>query len=163
MTSGPKVNRSELVAAARRFVAEEYPRLKEAGFINRTGAFYPSVHYPPITMYGPITQEELFAGYRLPDDGLLDVYTHIPFCRQRCLFCHYPARLGEQEREKELYLDFLEREIDLYLGVLGLDRIRARSILLGGGTPTYLSPAQLARFLAAFTRRVDLASCRQFN
>ena len=161
--NGLHVNRSELVAAAQRFVAGEYDRLKEAGFINRAGAFYPSVHYPPITMYEPLTQEELFRGYRLPDDGLLDVYAHLPFCLQRCLFCHYPAKLGEQTLEKELYLDAFQREMDIYLGVLGLDRIRARSILIGGGTPTYLSPAQLDRFLTDFTRRVDISACRQFN
>ena len=39
-------------------IVEFTRRLKEAGFINRTGAFYPSVHYPPITMYEPLTQEE---------------------------------------------------------------------------------------------------------
>jgi oxygen-independent coproporphyrinogen-3 oxidase len=163
MENGHPVNRPELIAEARRFVTEEYRRLKEAGFINRAGAFYPSVHYPPITMYEPFTQEELFRGYRLPDDGLLDVYAHLPFCLQRCLFCHYPAKLGEQALEKDLYLDAFEREMDIYLRVLGLDRIRARSILVGGGTPTFLSPAQLGRFLGAFTRRVDISTCRQFN
>jgi len=53
--------------------------------------------------------------------------------------------------------------MDLVLRRLGLDRITARSILVGGGSPTYLSPEQLQRFLQLFLRRVDLGRCRQFN
>jgi oxygen-independent coproporphyrinogen-3 oxidase len=49
------------------------------------------------------------------------------------------------------------------MGVLGLERLKARSILIGGGTPTYLTPAQLKRFLDSFVRRVDLSRCQQFN
>lgn len=157
------IDRAELIASAGRFL-EEYRKLKELGFINRTGEFFPSgVHYPPITMYPPITQEEMFKGYRLPDDGLLDIYIHIPFCHQRCFFCHYPVKLGEQTLEKDRYLDALEKEMDIYLAQLGLDRITARSILAGGGTPTYLTIPQLKRFLDFFTKRVDLSKCTQFN
>jgi oxygen-independent coproporphyrinogen-3 oxidase len=137
--------------------------LQEAGLVNLVGEFYPSVHYPPITMYRPITEEELLASYTLPADGLLDVYIHLPFCQQRCIFCHYPVQLGNQHEEKDRYLAALEREMDLYLRRLGIERVQARSILVGGGTPTYLTPGQLERFLKFFTHRVDLARCRQFN
>jgi oxygen-independent coproporphyrinogen-3 oxidase len=163
-TNGRKFDRAELKAKAEDFLVE-YRRLKELGFINRPGEFFPSgVHYPPITMYPPITQEEMFKGYTLPDDGLLDIYIHIPFCHQRCLFCHYPVKLGpNQEQEKDRYLDALEKEMDIYMAQLGVDRIKARSILAGGGTPTYLTIPQLKRFLAYFTKRVDLAKVTQFN
>ncbi len=154
--------KAAIIAHARRFL-EGYRELKRLGFINKHGDFYPSVHYPPITMYKPITQEQLFAGYTLPEDGLLDIYAHIPFCRQRCVYCHYPAKFGDQPGEKEKYLDAMEREMDIYMGVLGIDKIRARSILVGGGTPTYLTPSQLTRFLDYFTRRLDLSKCTQFN
>ncbi|MBK5276393.1 MAG: radical SAM protein [Desulfuromonadales bacterium] len=158
-----KLDRAELKANAQSFI-EEYRKLKEIGFINQTGDFFPSVHYPPITMYQPITQEELFQSYRIPDDGLFDIYAHIPFCAGRCLFCHYPVQLGPgQDSEKDRYLDALEKEMDIYMGVLGLDQIKARSILVGGGTPTYLTPAQLRRFLDYFVKRIDLSKVTQFN
>ncbi|MCM2359245.1 MAG: radical SAM protein [Geobacteraceae bacterium] len=167
MASIPEVksiDRAELIAAAKQFINEDYRRLKELGFVNRTGEFFPSgVHYPPITMYPPITQEEMFKGYRLPDDGLLDIYIHIPFCHQRCLFCHYPVKLGEQPLEKDLYLAALEKEMDIYMAQLGLDRIKARSILAGGGTPTYLTIPQLKRYFEFFTKRVDLSRITQYN
>lgn len=142
---------------------DDLRRMQALGLVHRDGEFYPSVHYPPITMYPPISEDELWAGYTLPDDGLLDIYAHLPFCQQRCLFCHYPGKLGDQHQEKEAYLAAFEREMDLYLRRLGIDRIQARSILIGGGTPTYLTPDQLHRFLALFTRRVDLTRCKQFN
>lgn len=156
------IKKAEIITNAELFL-EEYRELKRLGFINRAGAFSPSVHYPPITRYSPISQEEMFAGYVLPDDGLLDVYAHFPFCRQRCYFCHYPVKLGEQSLEKDTYLDALEKEMDIYMDVLGVARTSARSILVGGGTPTYLSPVQLKRFLNFFSRRVDLSNCTQFN
>jgi oxygen-independent coproporphyrinogen-3 oxidase len=137
--------------------------LQEAGLLSRGGGFFPSVHYPPITMYPPITQEDLLDGYELPSDGLFIVYAHIPFCRQYCTFCHYPNRIGDLAEEKDRYLDSLEREMDIYMGLLGLSKIRARSVLVGGGTPTYLSPGQLERFLTFFKRRVDMSSCTQFS
>jgi oxygen-independent coproporphyrinogen-3 oxidase len=142
---------------------EDFRRLRAAGLINEAGEFYPSVHYPPITMYKPMTEEELFATYTMPEDGLLDVYVHIPFCRQRCVFCHYPGKLGDQFEEKERYLSALEKEMDIYLRRLGIDRIKPRSILIGGGTPTHLTPTQLQRFLNDFVKRVDVSQCKQFN
>lgn len=142
---------------------QDLHRLQKAGLICKSGDFFPSVHYPPITMYPPITEEELFAGYTTPTDGLLDVYAHIPFCEKKCVFCHYPVKLGQQSAEKDRYLDALEKEMDLYLRRLGLDRIKARSILVGGGTPTFLSLKQLRRFLDSFVARVDVSTCTQFN
>ncbi len=53
--------------------------------------------------------------------------------------------------------------MDLYLRRLGVDRIQPRSILVGGGTPTYLTPDQLRRFLTSFDKRVDLHSASQFS
>lgn len=157
------VNRkAEIVANAQQFL-EGYRELKRLGFINKIGDFFPSVHYPPITMYNPISQEEMFAGYTLPEDRLFDIYVHIPFCRQRCVYCHYPVKFGDQASEKDKYLDALEKEMDIYMGILGVDRIQTRSILVGGGTPTYLTTAQLKRFLDYFTKRLDLSKCTQFN
>ncbi|PKL62326.1 MAG: radical SAM protein [Methanomicrobiales archaeon HGW-Methanomicrobiales-2] len=141
----------------------EIRRLQVAGLICHDGDFIPSVHYPPITQYSPTTEEELFADYTLPDDGLLDIYVHFPFCKQHCAFCHYPAKLGEQTEEKNRYLAALEREMDIYMHRLGIDTIWARSILIGGGTPTFLTPEQLEQFLQFFCERVDLTHCSQFN
>lgn len=152
----------ELLAKARRRV-DEIKRLQAAGLICHDGDFVPSVHYPPITQYSPITEDELFADYTLPQDGLFDLYVHIPFCERHCIFCHYPVKYGKQTKEKNRYLTALEKEMDIYMNRLGIDKIKSRSILIGGGTPTYLTIEQLERFLQFFCDRVDFKNCTQFN
>jgi oxygen-independent coproporphyrinogen-3 oxidase len=154
--------RAALIEKARGRV-KDFQQLQAAGLICKDGDFFPSVHYPPITMYPPTTEEELFEGYSNPQDGLFDVYAHLPFCLQKCVFCHYPVKLGQQSAEKDRYLEALEKEMDIYLNRLGLNCLKARSILVGGGTPTFLSGEQLQRFLAFFVARLDLSSCQQFN
>lgn len=152
----------ELLDAARPRL-EDYRRLRKAGLVPIDGDFFPSVHYPPITMYPPITEEDLFATYTLPPDGMFDLYVHIPFCIRRCVFCHYPSLYGASDAEKDHYLNALEKEMDIYMRRLGIDSIKVRTILVGGGTPTDLTPKQLERFLSFFTARLDLSACQQFN
>ncbi|QIK37256.1 coproporphyrinogen III oxidase family protein [Caldichromatium japonicum] len=146
---------------------QEFRRLRELGMIAQSGDFFPSVHYPPITMYPPAEPEQVLAGYTLPPDGLFDVYLHVPFCERRCIFCHYPVKFGKfgdkTHPETERYLAALEREMDIFREHLGIDRFVARSILVGGGTPTLLTPAQLDRMLTAFKERVDCSRVTQFN
>src|SRR5260370_41126994 len=98
-------------------------------------------------MYDEVDEEKLFEGYTLPADGKLDVYAHIPFCKQRCIFCHYPGMLGKKEAEMEQYLGAMEKEMDIYMRRLGIDRIKVRSSLIGGGAPFCLTPAPRRRAL----------------
>lgn len=142
---------------------QDMARLRGLGMLPKDGDFFPSVHYPSITMYPPISEEAMFGGYEMPADGLVDIYVHIPFCRRRCVFCHYPSHYGAGDEEKDGYLTALEKEMDLLIARLGVRRLQARSILIGGGTPTDLSPLQLERFLKFFVARVEISPKVQFN
>ncbi|MGE5350982.1 MAG: coproporphyrinogen-III oxidase family protein [Acidobacteriota bacterium] len=142
----------------------QFRMFQQLGLIPLHGNFCPSgVHYPPIVRYPAVTQDEVFRGYRIPEDNLLDIYVHFPFCIKKCFFCHYPSLYNASDLQKDLYLDALEKEMDIYMRVLRTDKIKAHSILIGGGTPTDLTPAQLKRFLGFFTKRVDMKKCKQFN
>lgn len=145
----------------------DFNTLRELGLIAQSGDFFPSVHYPPITMYPEAEEEELLGDYVPPADGLFDVYLHLPFCEQRCMFCHYPVKFGQfgdsVSDETERYLDALETEMDLFRNRLGIPMFQARSILVGGGTPTLLAPVQLERMLQGFKKRVDCSRVTQFN
>lgn len=142
----------------------DYHRLKEAGLIYSGDDFFPAgVHYPPITQYPSISMDEMLATYRPPDDHKFDVYVHIPFCRKRCIFCHYPSLYGASDAVKDDYLDHLEKEMDIVTRQIKVNRIKARSILVGGGTPTDLTPKQLERFLRFFCSRLDMSDIEQFN
>lgn len=142
----------------------EFQQFQTLGLIPVHGDFSPAgVHYPPITNYEPLTQQQAYKDYSEAERGVFDVYVHIPFCHRRCLFCHYPSHYHCSDTEKDTYLTALDREMRNWLAFRGLDKIVSRSILMGGGTPTDLSPKQLKRFLTFFCNYVDISKCPQFN
>ena len=157
-----KSEKEELI----RHAEEVFQKVKEyqsLGLVCDDGDFVPSVHYPPITEYPNCDVEEYLRDYQYPADGFMDVYVHVPFCIRHCLYCHYPGMTGECREEKETYIRYLMREIDLYRDRFCLDKLRPRSILLGGGTPTYLPPALFETFLSGLDERIDYSACKQYN
>lgn len=143
---------------------EEFQEFQRIGLIPKHGDFSPAgVHYPPITNYPPLSPEEIYRGFHEVVPEEFDVYVHIPFCHRRCLFCHYPSHYHCGDGEKDVYLDHLEREMQNWLAFRGMNQIKSRTILMGGGTPTDLTPKQLERFLKFFTKYVDISKCPQFN
>ena len=147
--------------------AEEYfkkiEELQRLGLICDDGDFIPSVHYPPITEYPDCDIDEYFSSYTMPDDGKMDIYVHIPFCIRHCTFCHYPGMVGNRKEEKEKYLGYLFREMDMYLDHFGVKTLEPRSILLGGGTPTFMEPKMLDQFLTGLDKRINYRSMKQYN
>jgi len=88
-----------------------------------------------------------------PASAPLGVYAHFPFCSVRCTYCDFPTAAGRDDRI-EAYLDALIREI----GSFQLEAEGAvDTIFFGGGTPSRMSEAQVARVLAALKRRFDVA------
>lgn len=154
--------KAELLAHAEQTFAQ-VEELQRLGLICDDGDFVPSVHYPPITQYNSCDIDEYFETYTMPADGMMDVYVHIPFCIRHCTFCHYPGLTGPRIEEKTQYIDYLIREMDIYLSRFGLQSIKPRSILLGGGTPTYLPPKLLDHFLTEFDKRMDFGALKQHN
>ena len=157
-----ETHKEELLANAEARI-EQMKHLQELGLVPLDGDFVPSVHYPPITQYEGCDQDELYGDYTLPADGLMDVYVHFPFCENHCTFCHYPGLVGEHLEEKKKYLEYLKREIDLFLEQVQLSKIKPRSILLGGGTPTYMPPEILNYFLDFLNERIDPSHLKQYN
>ena len=73
------------------------------------------------------------------------LYVHLPFCAHRCGYCDFVTVVGRQGQHAA-YVDALLAELELERGVLALD---VETIFLGGGTPTFTEPAELARLLRA--------------
>ena len=89
------------------------------------------------------------------------LYVHIPFCRARCSFCYFTVAANRQNAEIDEYLDALEQEM-AQLAPFVRDR-EIESVYWGGGTPTYLNPAQIERLMASLTRHFDLSGSREFT
>ena len=81
----------------------------------------------------------------------LSIYIHLPFCEQRCLFCGCHVIISPHHDQAAPYLDLLEREIEMLAARLPQRRSFSQ-LHLGGGTPTYHSPAQLRRLLSHLMR-----------
>jgi oxygen-independent coproporphyrinogen-3 oxidase len=84
-------------------------------------------------------------------------YVHIPFCAHHCGYCDFAVATG-QDHLVDLYLEALSME----LATLQQPQ-RVQTIFLGGGTPTYLSAAQLARLLETIAAWLPLAEGGEFS
>lgn len=73
----------------------------------------------------------------------LGIYLHVPFCKKRCHFCAFYLVLHDKQRV-EPFLQAIEREIALYASQPGMRERTVSTVYIGGGTPTVLSPGQLA-------------------
>lgn len=103
--------------------------------------------YPHKTAYRPFdtphSLREVWANER--KTGLL-LYMHIPFCEMRCGFCNLFTTVHPGASLEANYVATLEREAEQMREALGTATF-AR-VAIGGGTPTYLEPAELERVLA---------------
>ncbi len=73
----------------------------------------------------------------------LGVYFHIPFCRKRCHFCYFRVYTDRGAKEIQRYLDAGMAELGRYAASAFVAGRRPRFVYFGGGTPSYLSVAQL--------------------
>ena len=80
------------------------------------------------------------------------LYVHLPFCAHRCGYCDFVTVVGRGEQHGA-YVDALLTELELEAGVLAE---RVETIFLGGGTPTFTEPGELARLLDALPAAKEL-------
>ncbi len=97
-----------------------------------------------------------------PED--LSVYVGIPFCPTRCAYCSFVSRsIGKQTELIEPYLAALLEEIQVSGRLMAASGRHVRTVYIGGGTPTTLSDAQMARLLDAIHDSFDLSRCIEFT
>ncbi|MGK5550720.1 STM4012 family radical SAM protein [Actinomadura kijaniata] len=123
-----------------------------------TGPYQAYVYsYPHKTAYRPLdprpSLREVWAG---EDTRALFLYLHVPFCEMRCGFCNLFTRTGAPEELTGAYLDALERQATAVREAIG-DAAFATAAF-GGGTPTYLTAAELERLCDIAGRFADLRS-----
>ncbi|WP_017585537.1 STM4012 family radical SAM protein [Nocardiopsis ganjiahuensis] len=114
--------------------------------------------YPHKSAYRPFAERPALTDlWRHEDVSALSLYAHIPFCEMRCGFCNLFTRSTPPAEQVTAYLNAFERQAATVAACLPEGAAFARAAL-GGGTPTYLTPEELARVYdtleAAF--RVDL-------
>lgn len=95
----------------------------------------------------------------------ISIYVHVPFCTSPCFYCGCNRVVTRDRARAGGYLERLYREIALVADLFDPDR-EVVQLHFGGGTPNFLSPAQLRdvvgvlrrhfRFSAAHDRDVSI-------
>ncbi|MER6500394.1 STM4012 family radical SAM protein [Streptomyces sp. NPDC001455] len=112
--------------------------------------------YPHKTAYRPLPDRpalrELWASER---KDTLSLYLHIPFCEVRCGFCNLFTRIGAPDELTTRYLDALDRQAIAVRDALGdAEPVRFAAAAFGGGTPTFLTAAELERLCDIAEKRM---------
>ena len=103
--------------------------------------------YPPATELKPEFEEVDFraaiavGNYKKTP---LSLYCHIPFCETACYFCGCNTVITQRKEIAEPYLDYTERHIRQMAELIDNKR-PVHQMHWGGGTPNYLSLAQIER------------------
>ncbi|MDZ5455830.1 STM4012 family radical SAM protein [Azohydromonas lata] len=128
--------------------------------LMRRGAYQAySYSYPHKSAYRALIEPRaLDAVWAMQDRSALFAYVHVPFCTMRCGFCNLFAMAQPDDALVSAYVDAVLRQMQVMHRVLG-ERRFAR-LALGGGTPSFLTAAQLERLYAGAQRwlGIDLAA-----
>jgi len=84
------------------------------------------------------------------------LYLHVPFCASKCPYCDFYSQVGNQA-QLNAYVELLRRHLAL-LHTSGELSAPPATVFFGGGTPSLLSPAQIAILLDQLRRNVGLAA-----
>ena len=87
--------------------------------------------------------------------GPLSIYVHIPFCDNICYYCACNKIVTRDKTVSGGYLDSIDKEIALKASFFPDSRI-VKQLHLGGGTPTFLSSAELMRLMHSIAVNFNL-------
>lgn len=127
----------------------EVPPTAIAGEVEPTAGNYFVSAYPPFSTWSP-DQLDAFenALERAPEpDTPLGLYVHVPFCVKRCPYCYYLSYADRPGDEIAAYVDGLLAEAEMYARRPALAGRLASFLYFGGGTPSLLPDARIARLL----------------
>ncbi|KAB1181650.1 radical SAM family heme chaperone HemW [Photobacterium damselae] len=89
----------------------------------------------------------------------LSLYVHIPWCVQKCPYCDFNSHTLKAEIPELDYIDALLDDLstDLLAYHLEHGERKLHSIFIGGGTPSLISPEEIARLLQGIEARIPFS------
>ncbi len=109
---------------------------------------YPTVPYWEESTWTPEHwTSHVRARFQASSSQGIAIYIHLPFCERLCTYCGCNKRITKNHGVEAPYIDAVLAEWQLYRNLLGTTAIPISEIHLGGGTPTFFSPAQLQRLM----------------
>jgi oxygen-independent coproporphyrinogen III oxidase len=139
-------------------------QMNEYGLRRTYHGFYYISHYYPLRAMQLVEPQEAKQVIESLSDSKFETYIHFPFCEQMCTFCHFYKRpMGKDfDFKEDEILTAIETEMEMYAEILG-GRIPARSLQLGGGTPSLISNPRLVKLLSNVRKCFDLESTAEIK
>lgn len=92
----------------------------------------------------------------------LSLYVHVPFCESVCYYCACNKVITRHHSRAAEYLRYLTREVELQVAHVGKGQ-SVSQLHLGGGTPTFLSDAELEDLMAMLRRHFTLVPGGEYS
>lgn len=92
----------------------------------------------------------------------ISIYIHLPFCESLCTYCGCNKKITTNHSVELTYLEAIEKEWQLYLSLMKETPV-IRELHLGGGTPTFFSPANLEKLLNSIFKRSIIHPRHEFS
>ncbi|PIQ41101.1 hypothetical protein COW06_04050 [Candidatus Gracilibacteria bacterium CG12_big_fil_rev_8_21_14_0_65_38_15] len=88
-------------------------------------------------------------------------YLHIPFCRQKCLYCKFALTPKFDELKVRIYIDALKTEIEEFF--VKNPEVSIETIYFGGGTPSVLTSGQISEIFDIFRKQKGFSSISEIT
>ncbi|MBS1654170.1 MAG: oxygen-independent coproporphyrinogen III oxidase [Bacteroidetes bacterium] len=92
----------------------------------------------------------------------ISLYIHLPFCESLCTYCGCNKKITSNHSVEEDYMQAIIKEWGLYQSLIN-EKPLIRELHLGGGTPTFFSPANLERLLDAILKDCRIHPQHEFG
>ncbi len=89
------------------------------------------------------------------------LYLHIPFCQSKCGYCNLFSVTGMGQDEVDRYLDTIECQSEQYQAVLESVHAEFSELVIGGGTPLFLTEKQLEQIFDMLERHFRFSQKRE--
>jgi oxygen-independent coproporphyrinogen-3 oxidase len=129
-----------------------------------------NVPVPRYTSYPtvPYWQEHIEAGqwaenFKIKEQpNGISVYIHLPFCESLCTYCGCNKKITTNHSVESEYMKAVLKEWQLYTQLMR-EKPVIRELHLGGGTPTFFSPANLVTLLSGIFADAVVAEGHEFS
>lgn len=92
----------------------------------------------------------------------VSLYIHLPYCEQLCTYCGCNKHITRNHKVEEPYIQSLLAEWQIYIAAMGYKPV-LRELHLGGGTPTFFHPDQLARLIEGILSTVEVPEDTEYG
>ena len=124
--------------------------------------------YPTVPFWNDVIEKkqwsEVFSAEFLKHNASegISLYIHLPFCESMCTFCGCNKKITTNHTVEEEYMQALMHEWEIYLSLMD-GKPLIKEMHLGGGTPTFFSPANLKKLINGITEKSVIADHPEFS